>query len=70
LSKIIKKEIAELTKVAEFVGCEIKKGAEFIGHGIKEDTELAEHEAGIHDVKNDAISVFNKMKTQYSDATN
>ena len=54
--------MAELTKVAEFVGCEVKKGAEFIGHGIKENTELAEHEAGIHDVKNGAISVFNKMK--------
>ena len=34
--------MAELTKVAEFVGCEIKIGAEFIGHGIKENTELAE----------------------------
>ena len=54
--------MAELTKVTEFVGCEVKKGAEFIGHGIKENTELAEHEAGIHDVKNGAISVFNKMK--------
>jgi hypothetical protein len=62
LSKVIKKEMAGLTKVAEFVGCEIKKGAELIGHGIKENTELAEHEAGIHDVKNGATSVFNKMK--------
>ena len=50
------------TKVAELGGCEIKKGAEFIGHGIKENTGLAEHEAGIHDVKSGAISVFNKMK--------
>ena len=41
---------------------EIMKGAEFIGHEIKENTELAEHESGIHDVKKDAKSVFNKMK--------
>jgi hypothetical protein len=54
--------MAGLTKVSEFVGCEIKKGAELIGHGIKENTELAEHEACIHDVKNGATYVFNKMK--------
>ena len=62
--------MAKLTKVAEFVGCEINKGAEFIGHGIKENTELGESETGIHDVKNGPTSVFNKMKTQYSNATN
>ena len=39
-----------------------KKSAEFIGHEIKENTGLAEHETGIHDVKNGATSVVNKMK--------
>lgn len=54
--------MAKIKKVAEFVGHEIMKGTELIGHGIKENTELAEHETGIHDVKNGATSVVNKMK--------
>ena len=34
----------------------------YIGHGIKENTELAEHEAGVDNVKKGASSVFNKMR--------
>ncbi len=51
-----------LKKCPQYIGHEIMKGAEFIGHEIKENTELAEHESGIHDIKKDAKSVFNKMK--------
>ena len=53
----IEKEMAKLKK--DF-GHEIKS-AEYIGDEIKENTELAEHETGIHNVK-DAKSVYNKMK--------
>jgi len=44
----------------------VKKGAQHVGHEIKENTELAEHGRGIHDVKNDATSVVNKMKNAIS----
>lgn len=54
--------MAKLKKDAENVGHDIKKVIENIGHEIKENTELAEHEAGIDDVKKDAKSVYNKMK--------
>jgi hypothetical protein len=43
--------MAKLKKDAENVGHDIKKVIENIGHEIKENTELAEHEAGIDDVK-------------------
>lgn len=62
LNKITGKDMTGLKKGAQFVGHEIKKGAEIIGHEIKENTELAEHETGIHNVKKDAKSVYNKMK--------
>ena len=55
----IEKEMAKLKK--DF-GHEIKKAAEYIGNEIKENTELAEHETGIHNVKKDVKSVYNKMK--------
>ena len=54
--------MAKLKKDAENVGHDIKKVIENIGHEIKKDTELAEHEAGINDVKKDAKSVYDKMK--------
>jgi hypothetical protein len=40
----------------------VMKAATYIGHGIKENTELAEHEAGVDNVKKCASSVFNKMR--------
>jgi hypothetical protein len=40
----------------------VMKAAAYIGHGIKENTELAEHEAGVDNVKKGASSVFNKMR--------
>ena len=55
----IEKEMAKLKK--DF-GHEIKKAAEHIEDEIKENTELAEHETGIHNVKKDVKSVYNKMK--------
>jgi hypothetical protein len=54
--------MAQLKKDAEYVGNEIKKVLTYMGHEIKENTELAEHETGVHDVKKDAKSVYNKMK--------
>ena len=62
MNKIVEKEMTKLKKDVEYVGNEIKKGVEFIGHEIKENTELAEHETGIHNVKKDIKSVYNKMK--------
>ena len=47
--------MTELKKCAQYISHKIKKSAGFIGYEIKENTELAEHEAGLHDVK----SVFN-----------
>jgi hypothetical protein len=49
--------MTELKKCALYISHKIKKSAGFIGYEIKENTELAEHEAGLHDVK----SVFNKV---------
>jgi hypothetical protein len=40
----------------------VMKAAAYIGHGIKENTELAEHEAGVNNVKKGASLVFNKMR--------
>ena len=54
--------MAKLKKDAERFGHQVKKAAEYIGHEIKENTELAEHETGIHNVKKDVKSVYNKMK--------
>ena len=51
-----------MAKQKKDFGHEIKKAAEYIGNEIKENTELAEHETGIHNVKKDAKSVYNKMK--------
>ena len=62
MNKIGQKEMAKLKKGPESVGHEIKKAAEYIGNEIKENTELAEHETGIHNVKKDVKSVYNKMK--------
>jgi hypothetical protein len=52
----------EMAKQKKDFGHEIKKAAEYIGDEIKENTELVEHETGIHNVKKDAKSVYNRMK--------
>jgi hypothetical protein len=41
---------------------EIKKVVKRVEHEIKENTELAEHDRGIHDVKNGAKSIYDKTK--------
>ena len=43
--------MAKLKKDTEHVGDVIKKSVEYIGQEIKENTELAEHEAGVQNVK-------------------
>ena len=43
--------MAKLKKDTEHVGNAIKKSVEYIGREIKENTELAEHEAGVQNVK-------------------
>ena len=43
--------MAKLKKDAEHVGDVIKKSVEYVGQEIKENTELAEHEAGVQNVK-------------------
>jgi uncharacterized protein YacL (UPF0231 family) len=52
----------ETGKLKVYFGHEIKKVAEHIEDEIKENTELAEHETGIHNVKKDAKSIYNKIK--------
>ena len=54
--------MAKLKKDTEHVGNAIKKSVEYIGREIKENTELAEHEAGVQNVKKSTKSVYNKMK--------
>jgi hypothetical protein len=39
----------------------VMKAAAYIGHGIKENTELAEHEAGVDNVKKGALSIINHL---------
>ena len=54
--------MAKLKKDTEQVGDVMKKSVQYIGQEIKENTELAEHEAGVHNIKKSAKSVYNKMK--------
>jgi hypothetical protein len=51
-----------MAKLKKDFGHEIKKAAEYIGNEFKENTELAQHETGIHNVKKDAKSIYNKIK--------
>ena len=54
--------MAKLKKDAEHVGYVIKKSVVYVGQEIKENTELAEHEAGVHNIKKSTKSVYDKMK--------
>jgi hypothetical protein len=58
LDKVCYEKMSGIKRSAQHV----MKAATYIGHGIKENTELAEHEAGVDNVKKCASSVFKKMR--------